>query len=55
MDDDLIIRSNYKTNIQLKFYSSYVSSKNIKNIVFDNVIMNYEKDTNKTETISVEL
>lgn len=42
----LVIQKGYTSNLSLKFYSNYVSTKKIKKLVFSNVILNYENYTN---------
>jgi len=33
----------FKSNLQIKFSNSYSSSRNIKSLVFSNMILNYEE------------
>lgn len=39
----LIIQNGFKSNLQIKFSNSYSSSRNIKSLVFSNMILNYEE------------
>lgn len=55
LQDSLVLRSNYTKSISLKFYSSYVTTKEIEYIVFKNVFTNYVNDKEELETIYVDI
>lgn len=52
---ELIVENNYKRKFNLKFYSSYVSSKRIKSIEFNKIKLNYGTDNNDYVTIMMSL
>lgn len=46
INNRLLIKSKFSSNLQIKFSNSYSSSRNIKSIVFSKVILNYEEYSN---------
>ena len=50
--EKLLIQSNFKTNLQIKFDNSYKEKRNIESMIFTKMILNYneykdEKDKDK--------
>ena len=43
IENKLMVKSDFTNSLQIKFASSYSSSKKIKQLVFSNVILDYEK------------
>lgn len=43
IENKLMVKSDFTNSLQIKFASSYSSSKKIKHLVFSNVILDYEK------------
>lgn len=53
--DELILKSNFSTNLQIKFYSSYVSNKKIEYLVFSNIYLNYENNIEQIGEFYIDL
>lgn len=51
--DEMIIDPGYTKNISFKFYSSYISTKKIENMVFKNLILDYEDYKNEANSNNV--
>lgn len=43
INDRLILKSNYKTNIKIKFMNTYSSNRRISNLVFSKFVFNYDE------------
>lgn len=54
LDEDLIIKSGEEKNIKIKFNIVYRDDLELKNIVFNNVIMNYEQYVENNENGEIE-
>lgn len=46
VDNKLLIKSNFVNSLQIKFASSYSSSKKINNVVFSKMVLNYDEYKN---------
>lgn len=55
MQSDLILENNYNVELNLKFYSTYVSTKEIEKIVFAEVMTDYDGDQSATRALSAEV
>ena len=55
LEDDLVIKSGFTVELDVKFYSSYVSTKQIKYIIFKNLFLDYENDKSKSTVFYIEL
>lgn len=48
-ENQLIVKGKHTNSLKIKFMNSYTSNRNIKNIVFSRLIMNYEKYKNEED------
>jgi hypothetical protein len=55
LQNQLIVRNDFTINVNLKFFSSYVSSKKIEYLSFENVLLDYDNNKENTTRVYVEI
>lgn len=51
---DLYVQRKQKRTLKLKYYSSYNSAKNIEKLVFSNVVMDYNRESDTINSNSIQ-